>query len=137
MKYIKTFEEKKFGYFDVKKGDIIKFFGRGGVYLVLDYNNLYELKVYYIGVAFISNDKRFREDYFNLFANTGMPEIKKNMKYRFLTYKEKILLYEQIIEKQEGVEIVKNDTGIDLNDIEKPTGFDKYQMKKNMKKYNL
>ena len=139
MKYIKTFEEKKFGYFDVKRGDIIKFFGKGGIYIVLNYNNLYELKVYSIGCSFISNDKRFGQDYFNLHGGVGVgkPEIKKDMKYRFLTYKEKISLYEQIIEKQGLVEIIKNDTGIDLNEIEKPKGFDKYELNKNMKKFNL
>ena len=103
---------------------------------LVDYNNMFELEVYPIGHVVqkgVFDPLRLSIHY----NKNSEPEIKNNLKYRFLSKQENILLFEQIIKNKTYVGLIKDKICVDLNNLKEPEGYEKYELTKNMKKYNL
>jgi len=144
MKYIKIYESIRK---DLKRGDLIirdDDLGRESyVYLVLNHlhRNKRKINVYCIGYMKYESFNIINNDFFN---NLKIHTIYKMEDVRLLEENEILKIVKQIYSRIENsyynkkIEIIKNDTGIDLREIPEYIQYDdEMTMIKNISKYNL
>ena len=133
MKYIKEFKDSVFGDFNVKRGDLIRIYGKQMLYIVLDgQHSNSEIEIVVIGVINFSTYKA--ESVSLIYLPTFNSENIKYIRYSFLTDDEKICLFKEMVENKKCVDLIKTTLDIDLTEIE---DYKDYELKNTMNKYNL
>lgn len=149
MKYIKIYEkylnifnageEPKFGFPDVNIGDLVKIYGKNTLYIVLgDDHNPYPNKNWAAIGTMLYKNGSVEVDKISLYdPNIVSDEWRYNMefiKYRFLTNTEKLKMFQAMIVEKIYVDLIKKKLDIDLTML---LGYEEYELKNKMEKYNL